>query len=114
MPEKRIEGVKVQDSPHKKWQYDYGMGDMKALYRRGDWHNWQEEIRWLENHGEADNELTPGETIAMVEDLRSLNQREQQALRPGARTASRPEALTWPSSAPLPARWRRARHADRP
>ncbi len=72
MSEKRIEGVKVRETGLKRWEFDYREGDMKALYNRGDWHNWQDEINWLQEFGERDNELTPGETVAMVEDLRSL------------------------------------------
>lgn len=67
-----MEGVQIEATPNKKWQFDYEMGDVKAAYRRGDWRNWQDVISWLEKFGEADNELTPGETVALVEDLRSL------------------------------------------
>ncbi len=55
-------------------QMDYQPSDMELVYRRGDWHSWQDEIKWLEQFGEHDRRLTPGETIAMVEDLRSLQQ----------------------------------------
>jgi len=67
-----VEGVRIEETGNKKWSFDYGQGDVKALYKRGDWHNWQEEIGWLQQYGERDNELTPGETVAMCEDLRSL------------------------------------------
>jgi hypothetical protein len=70
--ESRIQGVKVRMTPNKKWDFDYGLGDVQALYRRSEWHNWREAIKWLQEFGEQDNELTPGETVAMVEDLRSL------------------------------------------
>jgi hypothetical protein len=72
MPERMIEGVRIQMTANKKLDFDYDLGDVKALYRRGDWRNWQDEVRWLEQFGERDNELTPGQTVAMVEDLRSL------------------------------------------
>lgn len=72
MSERRIQGVKVRETGNKQWQFDYQQGDMKALYNRGEWHSWRDEINWLQEHGERDNELTPGETVAMVEDLRSL------------------------------------------
>ena len=45
---------------------------MKTVFRRGQWRNWNDAIKWLQENGERDNELTPGETIALVEDLRSL------------------------------------------
>jgi len=72
MREVRIEGVKIQPSPHKKYNFDYEQGDMKTVFRRGQWRNWNDAIKWLQENGERDNELTPGETIALVEDLRSL------------------------------------------
>ena len=75
MPERQVEGVNVRETGLKQWQFDYTESDVEALYRRGDWHSWQDEINWLERFGEQDNELTPGETIAMTEDLRSLESR---------------------------------------
>lgn len=72
MREVRIEGVKIQPSPHKKYNFDYEPGDMRTVFRRGQWRNWNDAIKWLQENGERDNELTPGETIALVEDLRSL------------------------------------------
>lgn len=72
MTERIIEGVRIRDTGHKRWQYDYEPGDLKAVYNRREWSSWDEMIHWLEQEGEADNELTPGETIALVEDLRSV------------------------------------------
>ncbi len=75
MAEKReesIEGIRMHPSPHKKMERDYTQSDMEVVYRRGDWHNWRDMIHWLETKGEGDNELTPGEVIAMVEDLRQV------------------------------------------
>ena len=60
MSESRIQGVKVRMTPNKKWDFDYGLGDVQALYRRSEWHNWREAIKWLQEFGEQDNELTPG------------------------------------------------------
>lgn len=74
MPVKTVEGVKIMDTGYKKWNFDYEQGDIKALYNRGSWRKWQDEIKWLEKNGERDNEFTPGETVAMVEDLRSLHE----------------------------------------
>lgn len=53
---------------------DYTESDVEVVYRRGQWRSWDDVIRWLETKGEQDNELTPGEVIAMVEDFRRLNQ----------------------------------------
>ncbi len=74
MPVRQVEGVRIEETGHKKWNFDYGPGDVKALYKRGAWRSWQDEINWLQQYGERDNELTPGETVALVEDLRSLMQ----------------------------------------
>lgn len=65
-------GVAFKPSPNKKMTKDYTESDMKALFSRGQWHNWNEAIDWLKKSGERDNELTPGEVIAMVEDLEKL------------------------------------------
>ncbi len=72
MSERKVEGVTVRETGHKKWAFDYGPGDMEAVYHRGQWHSWQDIISWLEKYGERDNELTPGETVALAEDVRSL------------------------------------------
>jgi hypothetical protein len=69
---KRTEGVRVNDTGNKSWRHKYDLSDMEAVYRRGQWHSWDDIINWLETYGEADNELTPGETVAIVEDLRSV------------------------------------------
>ncbi|MDI7276958.1 MAG: hypothetical protein QME94_13350 [Anaerolineae bacterium] len=74
MPVRHVQGVRIDETGNKKWDYDYGPSDVKSLYRRGAWRNWQEEINWLQQYGERDNKLTPGETVALVEDLRSLMQ----------------------------------------
>ncbi len=72
--ERKIEGVNVRETGSKQWQFDYTPSDMEVLYRRGEWHNWQEEIDWLQRFGEQDRKLTPGETVAMAEDLRSVQE----------------------------------------
>ncbi|MGE5619170.1 MAG: hypothetical protein ACM3US_07920 [Sphingomonadaceae bacterium] len=72
MSEQEIEGVRFRPSPTKKMDREYDLSDMRVVYRRGDWNSWAEMIHWLETEGERDNELTPGEVIAMVEDLRQV------------------------------------------
>ena len=74
MSEQEIEGVRFKPSPHKDMERDYDVSDMEVVYRRGTWHGWSDMIHWLQTQGERDNELTPGEVIAMVEDLRKLEQ----------------------------------------
>ncbi len=72
MSEKKIEGVSVDVTGHKKRAHSYDLSDMQVVFRRGHWQSWDDVIRWLETEGEADNELTPGETIAITEDLRRV------------------------------------------
>lgn len=72
MSEERVSGVKIKDTPYKDREKDYAQSDVAVVFRRGDWHSWDEAIGWLAEHGEADNELTPGEVIAMKEDFDKL------------------------------------------
>ncbi len=58
----------------RKMTKDYAQSDMEALWRRGEWHSYQDAIHWLETKGNDDNELTPGEVMAMEEDLKKLEQ----------------------------------------
>lgn len=50
----------------------YHPSDLEVLFRRGNWQNWDDAIHWLEENGEADEELGPGEAQAMRQDLLSL------------------------------------------
>lgn len=70
--QKKTEGGKARKPGKKSWEHRYSLSDMEVVYRRGHWNSWDEIIGWLEAHGEADNELTPGETVAITEDLRSV------------------------------------------
>ena len=78
MPEKKIEGVNVDVTGHKSMERKYSQSDVEVLFRRGHWKSWDETIQWLETQGERDNELTPGETIAMTEDLRQVRNSGEQ------------------------------------
>lgn len=72
MSEERVEGVKVRETGGKQWEADYTQSDIEVVLSRGDWQSWDEAIQWLEEFGEEDNELTPGEAVAMAQDLREL------------------------------------------
>lgn len=74
MKEQNVEGVEVKKTGNKQWEQDYGEGDIEVVLSRGDWQSWDEAINWLEESGEEDNELTPGEAVAMAEDLRKLRE----------------------------------------
>jgi|GEM_PF-4653870 hypothetical protein len=54
---------------------DYEEEDVLALYQRGDWHSWEEIIRWLEGPGRTDPALTPNEVVYLLDDLRRLRER---------------------------------------
>lgn len=72
MKEQDVQGVEVKKTGNKQWERDYGEGDIEVVLSRGDWQDWDDAINWLEENGEQDNELTPGEAVAMAEDLRDL------------------------------------------
>lgn len=74
MSQERISDVKVGMTPNKDMEQSYTSSDLEVLFRRGEWRSWKEAIDWLKDHGEADNELTPGEVIAMKQDLEQLAQ----------------------------------------
>lgn len=74
MHEERTEGVHIRPTGHKEQERDYRESDVEVVYRRGQWRNWDDVINWLETKGEQDNELTPGEVIAMTEDFRRPRQ----------------------------------------
>jgi hypothetical protein len=56
----------------RKMTQDYAESDVEAVWRRGDWHNYQDVVKWLETEGNDDNELTPGEVQAMDQDIKRL------------------------------------------
>jgi hypothetical protein len=73
--QQNIEGVDVNRTGNKDMRKEYAESDVEVLFRRGEWRNWDDAINWLEQNGDSDNELTPGETIAMKEDLSELRKR---------------------------------------
>lgn len=71
--EVQVEGVDVDVTGDKSWPMNYEQSDMQVVYRRVPHANsWSDLINWLEKHGEADNELSPGEAVALKADLSSL------------------------------------------
>ena len=78
MSQERISDVKVNMTPNKDIEQHYTKSDLEVVFRRGEWSSWNEVIDWLKEHGEADNELTPGEVIAMKRDLEQLKQQGKQ------------------------------------
>jgi hypothetical protein len=51
--------------------------DVEAVYRRGDWHGWNDIVRWferkLEHDDQADNELSEAETQELLGKFRQLD-----------------------------------------
>lgn len=58
---------------------DYDESDIEVVYRRGDWSNWTDIVRWLERglsrDEQADNELSEAESRELLEGFRRLDQR---------------------------------------
>lgn len=69
-----VKGVKVKETGNKQWAKNYSIGDVQHVYRQGNFNSWSDIIHWLEQNGDADNELTPGETVAMKVDMSKLKQ----------------------------------------
>ncbi len=74
MPNKTFGGINLRLMPDEELQFDYTQSDVRAVYRRGLWHSWNDIVSWIERDGTRDNELTPGEAVALVEDARTLAQ----------------------------------------
>ena len=51
---------------------DYTESDLKLVYEHSHPHNWDEAIDWIKNHADENKKITPGEAIAMDEDLQKL------------------------------------------
>ncbi|HET7036003.1 MAG TPA: hypothetical protein VFI42_10020 [Thermomicrobiaceae bacterium] len=73
-----FDGITLHLTGDRQLQFDYEPSDMRVAYRRSTPSSWQDIISWMEKKGTFDNEFTPGEVVAMVEDLRSLKQGGEQ------------------------------------
>lgn len=69
-----FDGITLHLTGDRQLQFDYEASDMRVAYRRSTPNSWQDIIGWMEKKGTFDNEFTPGEVVAIVEDLRSLKQ----------------------------------------
>lgn len=69
-----FDGITLHLTGDRQLAFDYEQSDMQVAYRRSTPNSWQDIISWMEKKGTFDNEFTPGEVVAMVEDLRSLKQ----------------------------------------
>jgi hypothetical protein len=60
---------KQRQDPNRDWTKNYDESDVAHVLKASDAHNWNDAIKYLDRNGMNDNELTPGETIHMKEDL---------------------------------------------
>lgn len=68
--------VNVTDptSSEKSATESYAQSDVEHVMRVKDFTDWGEVISWLKSDGDRDNELTPGEVKAMVNDFSKAQQ----------------------------------------
>ncbi len=57
-------------SEYSEHENDYRQSDVRVVCERGDWESWDDVIGWLEDKGERDDELGPGEAGHMLADFR--------------------------------------------
>lgn len=75
MPEETIKNVKMNMTGDKNWTMDYKKSDVDQLIddyigKHHDWpKSWRELMGFDEKHGEAEWHITPGEAVAMKEDM---------------------------------------------
>ncbi len=58
-------------SSNRDWTKTYDESDLKHVLQVSHAHNWNDAIKYLDEKGMNDNELTPGETISMKTDLQN-------------------------------------------
>jgi len=74
MPEENIQGVEVNVTGNKQWPMNYEESDVQQIFKdagvaEGKVNSWQGLLQYIEQHGEAQWHITPGEAVAMKEDL---------------------------------------------
>ncbi|MGH2447886.1 MAG: hypothetical protein ACRDFS_04705 [Chloroflexota bacterium] len=75
MPQERIEGVEVNMTGDKNWTMDYRPSDLNQVIddyiakKHQKPSSWKDLIGFVENHGESEWHITPGEAVAIKEDL---------------------------------------------
>lgn len=70
--------MKLEDPNSDRMQKDYEPSDVAHVLRKREWHNYDEMIKWLEQEGDNDRRLAPGEVSHMIQDLSKLKQRKAQ------------------------------------
>lgn len=74
MPDFTFDGIRLDLTGYRSLAFNYEQSDMRVAYRRTHPSSWDELINYMERYGTYDNEFTPGEVVAMTEDLRTLKQ----------------------------------------
>ena len=73
--------MRIEDPNSRTMQKDYDQSDVAHLLRKRDWRSYDEMITWLQQEGDADARLTPGEVAHMVQDMSKLKKRKAQFIK---------------------------------
>ncbi len=73
MPNEKSEGVNVTN-PTGDFTQEYKKSDMERIFKDAKPHSWQDLVRYIEEKGDAQWHITPGEAMAMKSDLQRLAQ----------------------------------------
>jgi hypothetical protein len=72
MGESRNRWEEALHDPDRKTEKDYDASDIEHVFRRGEFRDWRDVLKWLDEHGMDDRRLTPGEAKHMREDFERL------------------------------------------
>ncbi|HEX6799535.1 MAG TPA: hypothetical protein VF116_17645 [Ktedonobacterales bacterium] len=64
-----IQGVDISNPESKGWKPGYEESDVRDLWRHANASSWPQLLRYVENKGDNTWHITPGEAIAMKEDI---------------------------------------------
>lgn len=66
----RVQGVAVPNAEDQNWGGNYRESDVAQIFKDAQPHSWQDMVQYLENHGDAQWHIKPGEAVAMTEDAK--------------------------------------------
>lgn len=64
-----IQGVDITNMGSKDWKPSYAESDVAELYKKAHPTSWQDLLNYVEKKGDATWHITPGQAIAIKEDL---------------------------------------------
>jgi hypothetical protein len=67
--------MKVHNPASSAKEKDYEQSDVEMLLRKGEWRNYDDMIKWLQEEGDGYRKFTPGEVGHMIDDLSRLRQK---------------------------------------